>query len=148
MKAQMLILLGAVIGGVALGWLTAPASRPQAMRAQETLAPTHASAEVRDARERLVQLDLVPPPMVEQGPPPVDVAALFRRDLTAIEDRANGRLVLIVDPSQPHGRRTLSAGDVYQDGWRVTRIEPQSVVLRRGREVRTVDVFALPVIEP
>ena len=108
----------------------------------------HGGAEAGAARVQLEALGLAPPPIVEQGPPPPDVAMLFRRDLTAIEDRTNGRQVLLVDAMRPYQRRVLRVGDVYQDGWRVARIEPQSVVLRRRREVRTIDVFALPVIEP
>ena len=73
---------------------------------------------------------------------------LFRRDLTAIEDRDGGRVAWIIDFTQTYQRRALRVGDVYQDGWRVSRIGVQSIDLRRRREVRTVDAFALPVIDP
>jgi len=148
MRAQLLLLTGGVLGGLGLGWLTAPTPEAAATAAFEAPAVVHAGLEAGDAHERLDALGLAPPPIVDTGPPPPDIAVLFRRDLTAIEERAGAHMVWIVDFAQPHQRRALRVGDIYQDGWRVARIGPQSVQLRRRREVRTVDAFALPVIEP
>jgi hypothetical protein len=148
MKAQVILLAGAVVGGLGLGWLTAPTPDADAGAAPVAAVVQHGGVEARAARERLAALGLAPPPVVDAGPPPPDIAILFRRDLTAIEERAGQRMAWIVDFSQTHQRRALRVGDVYQNGWRVARIETQSVLLRRRREVRTVDAFALPVIEP
>ncbi len=148
MKAQLLLLAGGVLGGLALGWLTAPTPEADASVRLEAPALVHASVETAAARERLSQLGLAPPQVEEAGPPPPDIAVLFRRDLTAIEERGAVRVAWIVDFAQTHRRRALRVGDIYQDGWRVARIGPQSVQLRRRREVRTVDAFALPVSEP
>lgn len=148
MRAQLLLLAGGVIGGLGLGWVTAPAPEADAAASLDTPAVVHAGVAAADARTRLAALGLAPPPVVDAGPPPPDVAVLFRRDLTAIEERGAQRVVWIVDYAQTHQRRALRVGDIYQDGWRVARIGAQRVELRRRREVRTVDAFALPVIEP
>lgn len=148
MRAQLLLLAGGVLGGLGLGWFTAPTPEADAAPSFEPPAVVHAGAAAAEARQRLARLGLAPPPQVDTGPPPPDIAVLFRRDLTAIEERGATRVVWIVDYAQTHQRRALRVGDVYQDGWRVGRIGPQSVELRRRREVRTVDAFAPPVIEP
>lgn len=148
MRAQLILIACGVVGGLGLGWLLTPLPEPDSAPALEAPAIVHAGVEARDARQRLSQLGLAPPPAVDAGPPPPDIALLFRRDLTAIEDRPGARFVWIVDVSRAYRRRALRVGDVYQDGWRIVRISPQSVQLRRRREVRTVDAFALPVIEP
>jgi hypothetical protein len=148
MKAQLLLLAGGVFGGLGLGWFTAPVPEATSSTRLEAPALAHASVEIAAARERLAELGLAPPPPVDVAPPPPDIAVLFRRDLTAIEERGATRVAWIVDNAQIHQRRALRVGDIYQDGWRVARIAPQTVELRRRREVRTVDAFALPVIEP
>lgn len=148
MKAQLLLLAGGVLGGLGLGWVTAPTPEADGVRLVEPPAVVHASGEAAEARDRLTRLGLMPPPEVEYAPPPPDIAVLFRRDLTAIEERGTTRIVWIIDYTQTYQRRALRVGDVYQDGWRVRRIGPQSVELRRRREVRTVDAFAPPVSEP
>jgi hypothetical protein len=148
MKAQLLLLAGGVLGGLGLGWFTAPSPDANPASSFEPPAVVHASVEAADARQRLTRLGLAPPPEVNAAPPPPDIAVLFRRDLTAIEERGATRIVWIVDYAQTSQRRALRVGDVYQDGWRVRRIGQQSVELRRRREVRTVDAFAPPVIDP
>lgn len=148
MRAQLLLLVGGVLGGLGLGWFTATAPEATPSTRLEVPAIAHASVETAAARERLTALGLAPPPPVDIAPPPPDIAVLFRRDLTAIEERGATRVAWIVDHAQMHQRRALRVGDIYQDGWRVARIASQTVELRRRREVRTVDAFALPVIEP
>ena len=148
MRARLILLAAGVLGGVGAGWLTTPAFDVNTVAATEAPALIHASAEAREARERLDRLGLAPQPEIDTAPPPPDIAIRFRRDLTAIEDRPVGRVVWIVDYAQPHQRRALRIGDVYQNGWRVSRIGAQSVELRRRREVRSIDAFALPVIDP
>jgi hypothetical protein len=148
MKAQLLLLVGGVAGGLGLGWLTAPLPDVEARAAFETPNIVFAGAEAGQAYDRLNALGLAPAPLIETGPPPPDVAVLFRRDLTAIEEVGGRRVVWIVDLSQSHQRRALRVGDSYRDAWRVARINHQSVELRRRREVRIVDAFALPVSQP
>ena len=148
MRAQLFLLAGGVVGGLGLGWLTAPTPEPDPTAALDAPTILHAGAEAGVARDRLDALGLAPPPVIDSGPPPADIAVLFRRDLTAIEERTAGRIAWVVDFTQTYQRRALRVGDVYQDGWRIARIAPQSVELRRRREVRTIDTFALPVIEP
>lgn len=148
MKAQLLLLVGGVAGGLGIGWLTAPSPDVNAHAGLELPNIVFANAEAAEARARLDALGLAPEPVIDVGPPPPDVAVLFRRDLTAIEEAGGRHIVWIVDVAQPHQRRALRVGDSYRDGWRITRINPQSVHLRRRREVRIVDAFALPVSEP
>lgn len=147
MKAQLVLLIGSVVVGFGLGWLIAPSPEGHAVTL-ETAPIAHSGAEARAAHERLDRLGFAPPPIVDTGPPPPDIAILFRRDLTAIEDQAGGRVAWIVDFTQANQRRALRVGDVYQDGWRVSRVGVQSIDLRRRREMRTIDAFALPVIDP
>lgn len=148
MKAQLLLLIGGVLGGLGLGWFTAPTPEATPSTRLEAPAIAHASVETATARERLAALGLAPPPQVDAAPPPPDIAVLFRRDLTAIEERGAARVAWVVDHTQMNQRRALRVGDIYRDGWRVARIAPQTVELRRRREMRTIDAFALPVIEP
>lgn len=148
MNAQMWVMLGGVLGGLGLGWLTAPAPEAANEATIEIPILAHPSAEAAEARARLVALGLRPPLVIDEGPPPPDIALLFRRDLTAIEERDGGHVVWVVDFNQTTQRRALRLGDVYQDRWRVARIGPQSVELRRRREVRVIDVFASSGIAP
>lgn len=148
MRAQLLLLAGSIAGGLGLGWLTAPSPEAEAHEGFEAPAIVFAGVEAGEARDRLDALGLAPAPVIDTGPPPPDITVLFRRDMTAIEQARGRHVVWIVDLAQPHRRRALRVGDSYRDGWRVARINPQSVQLRRRREVRTVDAFALPVSEP
>lgn len=147
MRRVFLLLAAAVMGGLALGWFTAglPAVSPRAEPDVAVAAPVHAGIAAHAAGERISQLSFVLPPAVEVAPPPAppDIAILFRRDLTAIEQTPAGLVVWVVDLNQPNGRRGLKIRDIYQDGWRVSAITPQSIELRRRREVRHVDVFAV-----
>lgn len=148
MKAQLFLLAGGVAGGLGLGWLTSPPPQVDPATMLDAPVVVHAGVEAGEARTRLNALGLAPAPIVDTGPPPPDIAVLFRRDLTAIEEHGAARVVWVVDFTQAYRRRALRIGDVYQDGWRIARIAPQSVELRRRREVRTIDAFALPVREP
>jgi hypothetical protein len=117
------------------------------MSARITVVLFHAGAETGAARERLLELGLgevvETAPELFEAPPAPDIATLFRRDLTAIEHGTRGAHALIVDYAEPSGRRRLRVGDVYQDGWRIARVDAQRIELRRRREVREVAVFEL-----
>lgn len=147
MIRRALVMFGAVlVGGVSLGWVTATPPRGATVRsAAEQIAPRHGGEIARAAVERLQTLAFVVPPTVEsvaEAPRPPDIGQLFRRDLTAIEQSANGPVAWIVDRNRENGRRALRRGDLYQDGWRVAAVRRQSVELRRGAETRRVELFA------
>lgn len=144
MKSQIIVAAFVVLAGAPLGWFLADTPDPVRRTAPTAPAITHAGAEAGDARARLRRLGFGVEPAPEEPPPP-DVAILFRRDLTAVEQRDGRPVVWIVDTRQSFGRRALALGDVYQDGWRVARITAQSVELRRRRETRTISVFASPL---
>lgn len=146
MRRALFLLCVALAGGAGVGWLTAPlAGAPEAAPAPAWAPPEHAGADARRARERLARLvaEEVTQEALE-APPPPDIAVLFRHDLTAIERRPDGAVAWIVDFTQEFGRRGLKVGDVYQDGWRVSAINAQSIELRRQSEVRRVGVFEAP----
>ena len=131
---------------VGVGWVTTPMpqSATHARRAV-IVAPHHSGERAAAARSRLAALGLLPPPPPEPTqPPPPDVAVVFRRDLSAIEHTRRGYQVWVVDLDQEHGRRGIRAGGIYQDGWRIASITPQTVELRRRGETRRVAVFDLP----
>lgn len=139
----------AVLGGLLVGWVTAPnpAAPPEAERVERSYAPAHGGVAAAAAGQRFAELGFgapIVPEVVEAAPPPPDIAVIFRRDLTAIERRNGGALVWVVDLNQMTGRRALHVGDVYRDGWRVTAASEQLIELRKRREVRRISVFDLP----
>ena len=139
LAASLLVSFGA-------GWLTAPTPQNSAHARASVFAPPHHTVErAAAARTRFAALGLLPPPPPEPSqPPPPDIAVVFRRDLSAIEQTRRGYQVWVVDLNQERGRRSIRVGGVYQDGWRVASIRPQSVELRRRGELRRVAVFDLP----
>jgi S1-C subfamily serine protease len=145
-----LLLAAALTLGFSAGWLTVVRAAPPALeaRASDAVAIHHGGETIGAARERLAALGFAVPvvTVVEEmaPPPPPDIAVLFRRDLTAIEQRDGGPLVWIVDDTIAAGRRGLKAGDVYQDGWRIASVDDQVIELRRRRESRRIDVYEAP----
>jgi hypothetical protein len=135
-------------GGLVLGWLTAVTPRtPTESENAAGASPRHGGVAAGAAGERLSALNYAAAAEVyveEAPPPPPDVAVLFRRDLTAIEQTPSGPIAWIVDLNQMAGRRGLRRGDIYQDGWRVSAIREQVIELRRRREVRRVETFVPP----
>ena len=73
-----------------------------------------------------------------------EIAETFRADVTAVVTEKGRRVVVIVDPSAAKGRRTLRVGAPYRDGWKVRAIDDAAIELRRGGEVRRIDLFAPP----
>ena len=141
-------------GGLAAGWFTSVPAPSPAPSEQDLswAAPLHGGESIGAARERLAALgygaaDVLASEEASQAPPPPDIAILFRRDLTAIEQRVDGPLAWVIDFTQPSGRRGLRPGDVYQDGWRVSTVHEQIIELRRRRETRRVAVFTPPPVE-
>jgi hypothetical protein len=148
MRRAVFLLGAAVVGGFAAGWFavvsTAPTLAPVIAARWER--PVHGGAVAAAAAERFVEMGLGVPeaPQIVELPPPPDIAVVFRRDLTAIERRAGGALAWVIDLNQMSGRRGLSVGDVYRDGWRVSAVSEQVIELRKRREVRRISVFELP----
>lgn len=149
MRRELILLGVALAGGGLTGWVTAPPTQVQAMPSQLAApAPVNGGETAMASRQRLMELSVASgfTANVEApaAPPPPDVALLFRRDLTAIEQRPGGTIVWIVDFTRDFGRRGMRVGDVYQDGWRLAAVSPQWIELRRRREVRRVAVFEPP----
>lgn len=144
MKRGAAIFALALVAGAGAGVAT---TRPLPVEEQPRVADVrlvHAGSEAAEARQRLEALgfDAAAPEEALEAPPPLDIAFLFRRDLTAIERRPDGLQVWIVDFYADNGRRALRVGDIYQDGWRVSGISPQTIELRRRRETRVISAFA------
>ena len=145
-----LVLAG--VGGVlatAFGWSAALIpSIPESAGTRIAPVLTHAGGPAGASRAQLLELGLGQVEVFDaaaiDAPPAPDIARLFRRDLTAIEQTGGVAQALIVDYAEPSGRRRLRAGDIYQDGWRIARITPQQIELRRRRETRSVAVFEIP----
>lgn len=145
--------LGGAVAAAALGWtlggLPDTLDAPAAPRLPQAEHPAEALEEaIVLFREALPPPPEPPPPPPEAPPPPPepppppppDVAELFRRDLTAIVAAPGGLTAWIVD-RDIGARRMLVIGDLYRDGWHVTRIERQVVELTKDRERRIVPAF-------
>lgn len=148
MNRALVITAALSVFGAVGGWIAAPPIEVAPDPVGVTRTPSIDNlrddyARARALLGRLSFMDEGEEVAVVEAPPPPDIAQLFRRDLTAIENRADGAIVWVVDFTQQFGRRGLRVGDVYQDGWRVAAIEPQAIVLRRRRERRRVDAFVL-----
>ena len=77
-----------------------------------------------------------PPP-----PPPIDIASSFSNALTAVVRGPEGPTLLLVEASDPAGRRALRRGEGYADGWRVQEINAAEVVLRKGESERRIPIM-------
>lgn len=72
----------------------------------------------------------------------VDLSRRFRSELSAIVMNQTPPEIWMVDPAMPAGRRRVVQGDAYLEGWTVRQILPAHIVLERGGQTVTVDVFA------
>jgi hypothetical protein len=81
-------------------------------------------------------MDAAPP-----APPPIDIASQLSRDLTAVVRGGEGSTLLLVDSSDPFGRRSLRRGETYLDGWRVREINGTEIVLGKGRSERRIPIM-------
>jgi hypothetical protein len=82
-----------------------------------------------------------PEPFVPPPPPPVDIADRFSGDLTAVVRGAQGPTLLLLEESNPAGRRAVRRGQSYRDGWRVQEITAAEVVLRKGESERRIPIM-------
>ena len=155
MKALAIIASAVLALGFGAGWLTARVPETDELARDRDLLSAynvrHGGEAPSAARAEFERLHPPPaPPQVEApaaAPPPPDIAVIFRRNLTAIERGPGGPSVLVVDINGDTSRRRLRPGQLYQDGWTVASIRDQTIVLRRRRETRTVQVFDPPEYE-
>ena len=86
-------------------------------------------------------VDAVEEPVEPALVAPSDVAADLRGSALAVIDDGAGAAVLVAGP---RGRlRRLSAGDIFQDGWRLAAIGRREAVLRLGGREHRVDLTDL-----
>jgi hypothetical protein len=132
------------------GWIIAPLPSADMQRAPVNpgaFAVHHGAETLAASRARFERLS---PPVVEEvapvdmGPPPPDIATVFRQNLAAIEREAAGPVVWVIDLNAQTARRKIKSGEIYQDGWVVSSINDQWVTLRRRRETRNIAVFDAP----
>jgi hypothetical protein len=117
------------------GWQTVAALR--------SLSAGRTAPDIAGATE---QPNPIPPP--PQPEPAIESA--FRQDLSAvvIRDRSQGPELLMLSRGAGH---LLKAGDIYRDRWRLTMLTESDATLRRGNEIRIVQLFspaAPPVQNP
>ncbi|MBI1250297.1 MAG: hypothetical protein GC189_02365 [Alphaproteobacteria bacterium] len=151
MNRKLFIAIGAIAVAGAAGWF-APMPAPRLAAATEPgLTPlARAGEDLRLAAPRLARVlgqssadgnaetEIA---LAQDAPPPPDISTQFRRDVSAISWTARGAEAWISDPASDTGRRALREGDAYRDGWRVRRIGAQSVLLRKGREERSINLY-------
>ena len=65
---------------------------------------------------------------------------LFRNDLSAVISSPGGQPQVVLK------NRTLHAGDMYSDGWKLASVTPTTVVLSKGADTRRVGVFSPPIV--
>ena len=85
-----------------------------------------------------------PPPPPPPLPPPPDVSETFRAALSGIErNPATGVFRVLVMESAASGPQTVArnVGDGFGDGWRISQISEDSVILSKGRETRTIRLY-------
>lgn len=144
------VLLTLVAAG---GWFTAvapPASTIDASGDQPELAsigkPGLAYGDVaalfRDLLQVANRTDAGPAAVAP--PPERDIVQVFRAEWTATTGRGRRALVWVVDPNAEGGRRSISVGAEYQDGWILAEANGGAVVLRKGGEKRTITMFEQP----
>jgi hypothetical protein len=143
----------------ALGWRTA-AAPPEvvavpARRGPPGVAPADPNPRGRFGVQLLAAGLTDPPPgpldieaaaarqSAAPSPPEPDVGEAFRRQLTAVvAQRAGGPYYALL--SGDGGRQALRPGDAYQFGWRLAGLDLKQAVFARGRERRSIDLFAQP----
>lgn len=138
----------AAIGG---GWILATPPNNDSIVAPTTRVRVASyereGAQLSMALGDLNALGYVAPPATAENPeeaaPQVDVAFVFRRDLTAIVRTRSRTIVWVVDP-QTGERRALRRGSIFMDAWRIASIEDQEIVLRRESEERRVSIVGAP----
>jgi len=148
----------------AVGWRTA-AAPPEVIAVPARRAPPAAALADPNPRGRfgvqLLAAGLTDPPPSPQDaeaaairqqlatakPPEPDVGEAFRRQLTAVvAQHAGGPYYALL--SGDGGRQVVKPGDAYQFGWRLAGLDLKQATFARGRERRSVDLFAATAAAP
>ncbi len=135
-----------ILASFLLGLLThasPPPSAPVMAARQSAPSVSRPGWEVRGSALYFAALHPPPPPPPgppKPAPPPEpDIATLFRRDVGAI--LAGPRVLVSSSVGGRRVARSLQAGDIYGQGWRISALSVRSATLRRGRETRLVNFF-------
>jgi hypothetical protein len=89
------------------------------------------------AAKYFAALNAPPPPPPPPGPVLPDVGLVFRRDVTAVTTDKTPHVILA-------DGRQLVRGQEYRDGWKVREVTTESVLLAKGSETRSVNLFSAP----
>lgn len=151
MKLPPLVVFAlACIAGAIIGWVASIPPRAGAVGpALRVSVPAfeREGVQLAMAAGQLRAMGLAAPPVSTEADEAVvaetDIAAEFRRDLTAIVRGPTGTVVWLVDSENRQLRRALRRGGVYRDEWRLAAVRDQEIVLRReGEELR------VPIVGP
>jgi hypothetical protein len=144
----------AVALAVAIGWATGrPPSSPLTVTRVSTERPlqmlpnpNEAPQASLDAFAHALGPSPAPPTPVTEGAPPKpapppepDVAGIFRRQLTAVVEQADGRLAVLLADEGPS--RMLKPGQDFMAGWKLQSVSMNQAVLARGRDRRVIALF-------
>jgi hypothetical protein len=77
-------------------------------------------------------------PAKPAGPPPLDIAVVFRGDLTALVGSPAAPRLLMASLGPKH---LLRRGSLYGEHWRLASLSGEDVVLKRGSEERRISLF-------
>jgi hypothetical protein len=138
-RSLIVLIASAGLTAFGLGLISTPSIPDSAQRApRPQAAPIAPTPAVNLPQIASYFVGLNPPPFVPPPPPP-DVAILFRQDLAAVADAGQGLQLLIDDGGRR--MRWLGVGSEFKDGWKVDRFDRQKVVLRRGKDTRSISLF-------
>lgn len=81
-------------------------------------------------------------PIVNQQDVPIEIARTLGQNISAIVN-SNGTARLVVADPATTVRRSLVIGDIYQAGWKLSRIDQGSVTLsKQGRAIKVAIAFS------
>lgn len=105
---------------------------------------TGRNTEAQIAESELSQPVSQPSPVaaVAAPPPSPDIAALLRRDISAVLLGAAGPVLVVATSDASLAKRVLRVGDAYRSEWKVEAIDDQRISLRRGEEIRVVELHS------
>jgi len=117
-------------------------STSPATRATRSLQPLSAFQGVTDrplfTPDRKPYEPPVESPPVRRAPPPVPVAPTLRFTLSAVITTPSAQIALLKNEGSSQVQK-LAVGESY-DGWTLVEVRPDSVVLRNGEIVRTIEL--------
>lgn len=139
----------------ALGWLTQtpPRDGDTVLASSRVRTPRfeHPNFQAGVAARALQNLGFGAPPQLEiaQEPaaPPLDIAAEFRRDLTAVVRTKREATLWVIDRGVSLERRSLKKGQEFRHGWIIHTITEKDISLRNNGETRTIPIVGSPIAE-